>query len=108
MQREWVPFLRKFPSPLAIRNGSDIRDDQLYSDCLDHSGTVIDEQVYGALPNYDQVEIPRGLALAWIRVNPDIYTFLIHRESGKPAGYLNAMPLEDSAYARIRAGQLEG
>src|SRR4029077_7682565 len=69
-----------------------------------YTGNVIDRQVFGLLENYQAVEIPRGLSLEWIKVNPDIYTFLIDRASRKPAGYINAMPVDDSLYALILGG----
>jgi hypothetical protein len=67
---------------------------------------VIDTEAYGTLPHYADVEIPRGLSLTWIKVNPDIYTFLIDRQTQKAAGYINAMPVEGALYERIRSGKI--
>lgn len=106
IERCWLPFLARGPSSLALLHGRDIHDGERFSKILDHTGTVIDKEVYGKLPHYSDVEIPRGLSLAWIKVNPDIYTFLIDRANGEPAGYINAMPIEDKLYAAIRAGKV--
>ena len=102
----WLPFLRQPPSPLVLVNGRDIHDGEKFSTTLDHTGTVIDEEAYGDLRNYDEVEIPRGLSLEWIRINPDIYTFLYDRKNRDPAGYFNTMPVSDAMYQRIRRGEI--
>jgi hypothetical protein len=106
IERRWVPFLFRMPSPLALLHGRDIQDGEQFEKILDHTGTIIDEEAFGRLPHYSDVQIPRGLSLTWIKVNPDIYTFLIDRESGKPAGYMSAMPIEDNLYAGIRSGKV--
>lgn len=104
MERCWLPFLEREPSPLTLLHGRDIQDRQEFSATLDHTGTVIDPQAYGAIPHYSEVEIPRGLSMEWIRINPDIYTFLIDRSTRKPAGYINAMPVNAQLYEEIRRG----
>jgi hypothetical protein len=106
IQKNWVPFLLEPPYPLAIFNGRNIKNGELFETWLDHTGTVIDVEAYGGLKDYEKVEIPRGLSTEWIRVNPDIYTFLVDREKQEPAGYINAMPVSDSAYHRLRNGEL--
>jgi pimeloyl-ACP methyl ester carboxylesterase len=106
IESQWVPFLGRTPSPLMLLHGRDIHDGDRFASILDHTGTIIDDEAFGRLPNYSDVEIPRGLSLKWIRVNPDIYTFVIDRETGEPAGYMNAMPIEDGLYAEIRAGRV--
>jgi len=106
IEQEWLPFLLRAPSPLAIVHGRDIHDGTEFAKILDHTGEIIDDEAFGELPNYPDVQIPRGLSLTWIKVNPDIYTFLIDRESGVPAGYINAMPLEEGMYAEIRNGKV--
>jgi hypothetical protein len=102
----WIPFLRQSPSPLALLHGRNIHDGNEFSSILDYTGGVIDKEVYGTLPHYYEVEIPRGLSLSWIRVNPDIYTFLMDRSTKKPAGYLNAMPIDEDTYLGIRSGKV--
>jgi hypothetical protein len=89
------------PSPLSLLHGRDIQSREEFSKIANHTGLVIDAKIFGA----DAV-LPRGLSLAWIRVNPDIYTFLIDRKSRKPAGYLNAMPVEDTLYLGLRSGDV--
>lgn len=102
----WVPFLLQEPSPLAIIHGRDIKDRTQFSNWLDHTGTIIDAEAYAQNPNYPVVTIPRGLSMKWIRINPDIYTFLVDRKTQEPAGYINAMPITDQAYEQIRQGKL--
>jgi hypothetical protein len=105
IETHWLPVLRRPPSPLALLHGHEIHDLDRFSGFLDHTGTVIDKEAYGDLAHYPEVEIPRGLSLEWIKVNADIYTFLIDRETGVPAGYINAMPVDDAAYTDIRSGK---
>lgn len=105
IESTWMPFLRQRPSPLLLIHGRDINEGARFTTILDDTN-VIDKEAYGALKNYREAEIPRGLSTSWIRVNPDIYTFLIDRSSGKPAGYLNAMPVEQDAYERIKRGEV--
>jgi hypothetical protein len=106
IEQQWIPFLMRSPSPIILRHGREIHDLKQFSDTLDHTGTVIDAEAYAKLPNYASVEIPRGLSLQWIRVEPDIYTFLIDRVALKPIGYINAMPVENALYEQIRAGRI--
>ncbi len=106
IEQHWIPFLFQKPSPLAILHGHEIEDGEQFSKMLDHTGTVIDVQAYSQLPNYSEVEIPRGLSLEWIKINPDIYTFLTVGKGNEPAGYINAMPVENGLYSRIRSGSI--
>jgi hypothetical protein len=100
----WVPFLRAQPSPLALLHGREIAKNSLFMKILGHTGSVIDKEAYAKLPNF--IEPTDELAERWIGINPDIYTFLIDSRSKVPAGYVNAMPVGDDAYAKIRAGEL--
>ena len=102
----WLPILRQAPSPLALLHGREINDRDRFSEILDHTGVTIDDEAFGDLEHYSEVEIPRGLSLTWIRRNPDIYTFLIDRETRTPAGYINAMPVNDDLYNEIRSGRV--
>jgi pimeloyl-ACP methyl ester carboxylesterase len=101
IEEYWVPFFQRTPSPLNLLHGRSIRDRQKFSDTLDCTGDI-DKEVFGL--KYQPVEVPLSLALDWIKINPDIYTFLIDRASRRPVGYINAMPVDDSLYARIRGG----
>ncbi len=107
IEKLWLPFLSHPPSPLALLHGRDIHDRVQFSTMLDHAADVIDAQAFGAIPHYGEIELPRGLSLSWIKINPDIYTFLIDRETRKLAGYINAMPVDNSLYAKIRAGMAD-
>lgn len=44
------------------------------------------------------------LCKAWHCQNPEIYVMLIYRPTGHLVGYINAMPLQDTYFARIEAG----
>jgi len=105
IQKHWIPYLTTRPSPLSLLHGRNINDHKRFSETLNNTN-IIDNQAFGKLDNYKDVEIPRGLSLTWIAINPDIYTFLIDRISGNPAGYINAMPLDDSLYNEIRKGKV--
>lgn len=106
IEKLWVPVLLRSPSPLTLLHGRDIQDGAKFLKILDHTGTIIDGEAFGTLPHYEEAEIPRGLSTTWIKVNPDIYTFLIDRQTAKPAGYINAMPVDDALYAQIRSGRV--
>jgi pimeloyl-ACP methyl ester carboxylesterase len=103
IEKHWIPTLRRRPSPLFLVHGRNINDRNRFSEYLGHTG-AIDTEVYGNLPHF--ADIADDLALAWARINPDIYTFLIDSVTGKPAGYINAMPVDDAGYAGIRRGAL--
>jgi hypothetical protein len=106
IERLWKPFLFRRPAPpLDLLHGRDIHDGRQFSKILDYAGTIIDEEVYRNDPYFSDAQLPRGLSLTWIKANPDIYTFLIDRENGNPAGYINAMPVKDEPYNLIRAGK---
>ena len=40
--------------------------------------------------------------MTWISVNPDIYTFIFDRKDKEVKGYINAMPVEDKLFNRIK------
>jgi hypothetical protein len=105
IEQHWIPVLLRRPSPLILLHGRDIHDLSRFSRILDYCGNVIDTEVYGKLSFYPEAAIPRGLSLNWIRINPDIYTFLMDSQSDAPAAYINAMPIDDGAYAEIRSGK---
>jgi hypothetical protein len=106
IEQHWIPVLLQQPSGLVLLHGRDINDRNRFSKTLNYTAAVIDGEAYGNLPHYEEAAIPRGLSLNWIRINPDIYTFLIDRKSSQPAGYVNAMPVDDISYAAIRCGNL--
>lgn len=106
MQEHWLSFLRQPPSPLSILHGHEVHNRAQFEELLTHTRTKIDSEAYGELPHYQGAALPGGLSMTWIRVNPDIYTFLIDRMAHIPAGYINAMPVTERAYGLIREGQL--
>lgn len=105
IETQWLPLLFQVPCPLVVLHGRHINDRQTFAKILDDTATI-DSEAYGKLPHYPEVEIPRGLSLTWIRVNPDIYTFLTDRQTGMSAGYINAMPVDDKLYQGIRSGTI--
>ena len=106
MEKHWLPFLRRSPSPLMLLHGRDVQDVAEMSRIFDVTGDVIDTEVYGRLEHYEEVEIPNGMAVSRAKINPDIWTFIIDRQSRRPAGYINAMPVDDSTYEEIRSGRV--
>ena len=101
----WLPFLCTPPTGFEVVNGSTIQAEKTYARYI-HRTRAIDRVRFGALPAHQAVAIPFGYSRQWRQVNPHIYTFLIDRTSGKPCGYINAMPLEDDAYAKITTGKM--
>jgi hypothetical protein len=86
-------------------HGRDIHAGERFSKTLDYVRTIIDEEVFHNDPCFPDARVPPGLSLTWIKANPDIYTFLIDRENGNPAGYINAMPVRDETYNDLRTGK---
>lgn len=106
MQGRWREFLSHQPSPLSIVHGRHIQDNDIFSNTLNFTGTRIDPEAYGSISHYSTTQIPRGLSKRWIRINPDIYTFLFDRSKNEPAGYINAMPIDEETYKKIRNGTI--
>jgi hypothetical protein len=103
MEKHWLPFLRKQPYPLAIKRGRDVGDKEEFIRIFADTGEL-DEKAFGKRYS-GEVYVTDEMALNWIRVNPDIYTFLIDRRSGRTVGYLNAPPVNNSMYTRLRRGR---
>jgi pimeloyl-ACP methyl ester carboxylesterase len=103
IENEWFPFLAKQPTGFQVTNGRDIQNRAEFSKMLDVSHGI-DLKYYVDLPHFDEVDLPRGLSLTWIDINPDIYTFLLDRADNKVKGYINAMPIDDVVFERIKAG----
>lgn len=100
----WLPFVRRPPSPLTVVHSRTVTDPARLAAIRTGSRTV-DDACYGADPVYDQVVIPYDLPTAWLKVNPDLYTYLIDRRDGTCSGYLNAMPLLPEAFEKVKAGK---
>jgi hypothetical protein len=105
MKDHWVKHLRKAPSSFAVIHGRDIKDAAKFHEIFEVTGNI-DEKVFGKLPHYGGQVIPDSLADEWIIAEPDIYTFLLDRRTGQMAGYINAMPLTDEAFARVLGGKV--
>jgi hypothetical protein len=105
MKTHWLPFLRTPRNPLAIRHGRDVEsEDEFIRIFVDTD--KLDKTAFGKRYT-DDAYVTDEIALGWIRVNPDIYTFLIDRGSGRTVGYLNAPPLTSSMYSKLRRGQAD-
>jgi hypothetical protein len=105
IERHWLPVLRKEPSPLLVRHGRNM-DDGVYQfeSALDDTG-ALDDLCFADLKAFR--EIPDGRAAEWIGVEPDIYTFLFNRRTGRACGYINAMPVTDECFGRIINGLID-
>jgi pimeloyl-ACP methyl ester carboxylesterase len=100
----WIPVLEREPSPLQVRHGRTIPNDSFVATL--NATAAIDDLCYAGLPGYNESKIPRGLSSTWIEINPDIYTFLFDRRNDKVCGYVNAIPVSDECFKKIRAGEI--
>jgi len=103
IETEWFPFLAKQPTGFQVTNGRDVETRPEFDKMLE-AGHAIDLKYYAHLPHFDEVDLPRGLSSTWIEINPDIYTFLLDRADDKLKGYINAMPVDDAVFDRIKTG----
>jgi pimeloyl-ACP methyl ester carboxylesterase len=103
----WLPFLTRTPCHYYIRHGHDFEDSREFKETLDITGDVIDKNCFGNHPHYSDVEISDDLPLDWIAVNPDIYTFLFDHRDDSVKGYINAMPVDDVIFEKIRLGLIQ-
>lgn len=100
---QWVKTISRPPLDLRVRHGAEIEHG--YVETLDRTH-LIDVDNFKEDPAFAQADIPRGLSTKWIGVNEDLYTFLV--DSGEhPQGYINAMPLTQEAYDKVRKGLLD-
>lgn len=102
----WIPFLNQQSLDYEIVIGSSIESDEEFSKTLNRTHEI-DIQCFGAIPEYKEIDLPRGLSMTWIKVDPDIYIFLRDRCSKRMLGYVNAMPVTDEAFDAIRSGVLK-
>ena len=102
----WLPFLERPRVAVELRHGHEIQDEREFVKILNRTHDI-DTECFAHLPGYARVEIPRGLSTSWIRINPDIYTFLIDVPGNRPVGYVNAMPLQEPVFRRIISGKLD-
>jgi hypothetical protein len=106
IENHWLPILQREPSPLQIQHGRNMHGDiSQFVETLNATARI-DEVCFVGLPGYDKSRIPRGLSTTWIEINPDIYTFLINRTHGNVCGYINAMPIRDDCFAKIKEGEI--
>lgn len=104
IRAHWIPFLNRPPFSLTVIHGRDVNSREQF-DRFRLDSRNIDEQCYGHLRYYDDARIPCELPPQWIKVNPDIYTFLQDRNDGSVKGYINAPPVTDGKFAQIISGK---
>jgi len=100
----WKIFLKDpLSMKLNILHGKDITDIKLFDKLL-LKAHEIDRNIFDPtkLANAD---IPRGLSLNWISIEPDIYTFLTDNVK-VTRGYINAMPIKEEIFNEIKSGTL--
>lgn len=105
LMKEWIGKLRKQPDTFYVVHGRDFSDRQLFSDILD-AGHELDVEVFKDHPHFRDVDLPRGLSLTWIEINPDIYTYLFDRKTGLQVGYINAMPVDERTFIKVLDGTI--
>ena len=89
-----------------IIHGRDIDSIDSINTILDVT-SLIDNEVFGILPDYSELEPSQENAIEWVKINPDIYTFLQNKENDEITGYINAIPINDSTYEKIAQGILQ-
>lgn len=102
-EQQWLPFLEAPVLRLRSRRGSEIESVNDWSRTLART-RAIDREVYGSLEGIESAAIPEGLSSSWLRINPDIYTFL-EDQGGQVLGYINAMPVRPEALDRLLTGE---
>jgi hypothetical protein len=105
IENNWLPVLRKEPSPLQIQHGRNMHGDTGLFVATLNASAAIDDECFANLPEYPLSRCPRGLSTSWIEINPDIYTFLFDRRTDGVCGYINAMPIEDECFDKVKAGK---
>jgi pimeloyl-ACP methyl ester carboxylesterase len=106
IENHWLPVLRKEPSPLQIRHGRNMHDDIDQFVATLNATAAIDDVCFANLSGYNLSRVPRGLSTRWIGINPDIYTFIFDRQHERVCGYINAMPIIDDCFEKIKTGQI--
>jgi pimeloyl-ACP methyl ester carboxylesterase len=102
----WVPFLLKPPPEFKLIEGKNISGISTFAKYFDQT-KAIDDKCYGQDPHWADYAIPDNLAEEWIRINPDIYSFL-SRTNGSDdiLGYINAMPLKRDVFDNLLLGKV--
>jgi len=106
IESHWLPVLRRDVSSLQIRHGRNMGPSITSFVEILNKTAAIDDACFSHLPNYRVSQMPRGLSTTWIEMNPDIYTFLFDRRRDDVCGYINAMPVQDQCFDRIKEGRV--
>ncbi len=100
-REHWLPFLEARPLQMVLRHGRETPARSHFLALFDRTGEI-DEQCFGNLSGFK--EISHDLAMTWVEVCPDIYTFLVDELGDRAVGYVNAMPLREDVFRRVIAG----
>ena len=101
MKEFWLPFLSQSTPIFCVRLGRDFVLDDYYqtlSDCR-----VIDRECYAGIV---ESPLPEGLTNKWISINNDIYTFVFEEKTNVLQGYINAIPLTNLAFEKLKKGEI--
>lgn len=99
MKEYWIPFLMESTPVFQIKHGNELSLNKYYltlNECK-----KIDLECFAK--DIDNL-IPDNIASRWISINSDIYTFAYEVKSEKVKGYINAIPLSDTAFEKIKTG----
>ncbi len=97
MAESWIEFLSRKTPTYGIKHGSSISDENEFRSIAERT-EEIDHKVYGGIPEFAANEASMDQAVEWVRVEPDIYTFLYNRRGQQWTGYVNAIPVTDQAF----------
>lgn len=104
INEHWISFLNECSPIFQIKHGKEFFTEeycQKLAECRE-----IDIERFEKFENFKDAVLPEGLSGKWITVNNDIHTFVIDEDSKKVMGYINAMPLKDSIFEKIKTGCL--
>jgi hypothetical protein len=100
---KWLPFFSKMPAKYTTQHGRHIADRPHFIKLLNQAHEI-DLNCFIGLAGFEKVDLKRGLSTGWIEIEPDIYTFVL--EDGAVRGYINAMPVTDDLFTRIKEGKV--
>ncbi len=106
VREDWLPLLNKPPSRFRVVHSRSIESDDELEAMLNQTHEI-DTKVFAQCDHYGEQELPRGVSTGWTNVNRDIYTFLVHRRTKRPVGYVNAMPVTTECFNKIISGDVQ-
>lgn len=103
--RSWGQFIGVIAEPLVAVNSGEIGDVATLKRYLEE-GFEIDECCFGDDPAFTRTRVTVELAMSWLAINPEIYTFVINAVTGRVVGYLSGLPLEPAVFDRVKSGEV--